>query len=86
MLRDAMRCGVVNAAMLGNTDRMSVHRDELSFKTAAMRERMIDVGLEARLNDVAALRIGLDAARDVLAPDTVDGYEHVPRSDVVVIN
>jgi hypothetical protein len=65
---------------------MSIHRDPLSRKVAAMIERMLDVGLEAPLDDAASLRIGLDAAREILAPDASDEHEHVPRSDVVVIN
>lgn len=65
---------------------MAAEREQLGIKVTAMRERMLDVGLEARLDNAAALRIGLDAARDVLALDAVDEDGHIPRSDVVVIN
>jgi hypothetical protein len=86
MQRDHQQRDVATTIDWRDSGAMSVHRDPLSRKVGAMIERMLDVGLEASLDDAGSLRIGLDAAREILAPDATEEHEHVPSSDIVVIN
>lgn len=86
MQRDHQQRDVATRVVWRDSGDMPTSRDHLCRKAGAMIERMLDIGLTASLDDAGSLRIGLDAARDVLALDAVDEEWHVRRSDVVVVN